>query len=83
MPRPDNFCLCLLALITVSCSRLTPDQWTAHALGIRHFAVQHDKSFTAPNLAKVDYPEGFQGPAITVVGKVVADIVEDRLAGKV
>ncbi|WWD20713.1 hypothetical protein CI109_105189 [Kwoniella shandongensis] len=57
-------------------------QWTAHALGIRHFAVQHDTSFTAPNLPKVDYPEGFQGTSITVVGKVVADLIEDRLAGK-
>ncbi|WRT70692.1 uncharacterized protein IL334_007690 [Kwoniella shivajii] len=58
-------------------------QWTAHALGIRHFAVQHDVSFTAPNLPKVDYPEGFQGTSITVVGKVVADLIEDRLAGRV
>ncbi|WVW80851.1 hypothetical protein I302_102841 [Kwoniella bestiolae CBS 10118] len=58
-------------------------QWTAHALGLRHFAVQHDVSFTAPNLPKVDYPEGFQGTSITVVGKVVADLIEDRLAGRV
>ena len=58
------------------------DQWTAHALGIRHFAIQHDVSFTAPHLPEVAYPEGFQGTAITVVGKVVADLVEDRLTGK-
>ncbi|KAK8850528.1 hypothetical protein IAR55_004446 [Kwoniella newhampshirensis] len=57
-------------------------QWTAHALGIRHFAIQHDVSFTAPNVPKVAYPEGFQGTSITVVGKVVADLIEDRLAGK-
>ncbi|WWC65051.1 uncharacterized protein I303_107665 [Kwoniella dejecticola CBS 10117] len=58
-------------------------QWTAHALGIRHFAIQHDVSFTSPNLPQVDYPEGFQGTSITVVGKVVADLIEDRLAGRV
>lgn len=59
-----------------------PDQWTAHALGIRHFAVQHDVSFTAPHLPEVAYPEGFQGEHITVEGSVVADLIEDRLAGK-
>ncbi|WVR08542.1 hypothetical protein IAU60_005597 [Kwoniella sp. DSM 27419] len=58
-------------------------QWTAHALGIRHFAIQHDASFTAPNLPQVDYPEGFQGEHITVVGSVVADVIEDRLAGRI
>ncbi len=59
------------------------DQWTAHALGIRHFTIQHDISFTAPNLPTVAYPEGFQGTSITVVGKFVADLIEDRLAGKI
>lgn len=58
------------------------DQWTAHALGIRHFAVQHDDYRTAPNLYRVDYPEGFQGDQITVKGQVVADLIEARLTGK-
>lgn len=58
------------------------DQWTAHALGLRHFAVQHDVSFSSPNLPEVAYPEGFQGTSITVVGSVVADLIEDRLSGK-
>jgi hypothetical protein len=56
--------------------------WTAHTLGIRHFAVQHDVHFTRPNEPQVDYPEGFQGNSITVVGKVVADLIEDRLVGR-
>jgi len=60
---------------------LMVDQWTAHALGIRHYGVQHDISFTAPHLPDVAYPEGFQGEAITVDGKTVADIIEDRLRG--
>ena len=62
--------------------KLTADQWTAHALGIRHFGVQYDETFTSPNIPEVAYPEGFQGEHIEVVGKVVADLIEDRLAGK-
>jgi hypothetical protein len=31
----------------------------------------------------VAYPEGFQGTSITVDGKTVADLIEDRLAGRV
>jgi hypothetical protein len=31
----------------------------------------------------VAYPEGFQGESITVDGKTVADLIEDRLAGRV
>lgn len=58
-------------------------QWTAQHLGIRHFAVQHDKFATAPNEYKVDYPEGFQGTGITVVGEVVAKLIDDRLAGRI
>jgi hypothetical protein len=69
------------SLVTLSCDLI--DQWTAHALGIRHFAIQHDLSFTSPNLPIVAYPEGFQGTAVTVVGNLVADIIEDRLAGKI
>jgi len=58
------------------------DQWTAHALGIRHYGVQHDVTFTSPNLPEVAYPEGFQGESITVDGTHIADLIEDRLAGK-
>lgn len=47
---------------------------------MKHFAVQHDKWYTAPDIAKTDYPEGFQGAGITVDGKTVADIIEKRLA---
>lgn len=44
--------------------------------------MQHDKYHTAPNEPKVDYPEGFQGTEITVVGEVVAQLIDDRLAMK-
>jgi hypothetical protein len=58
------------------------DQWTAQNLGIKHFAVRHDSYATAPSEPKVDYPEGFQGTSITVVGEVVAQLIDDRLEGK-
>lgn len=58
------------------------DQWTAQHLGIRHYAVRHDTYATAPKEPKVDYPEGFQGIGITVVGEVVAQLIDDRLDGK-
>ncbi|KAJ9110110.1 hypothetical protein QFC19_001781 [Naganishia cerealis] len=45
--------------------------------------LRHDQYATAPNEPKVDYPEGFQGTAITVVGEVVAQLIDDRLDGKV
>lgn len=57
-------------------------QWTAQNLGIRHFAIRHDTVATAPHEPKVDYPEGFQGTSITVVGEIVAQLIDDRLDGK-
>lgn len=62
---------------------LTSDQWTAHALGMKHYGVRHNTWHTAPETPDVDYPEGFQGNEITVDGKTVANLVEDRLAGRV
>jgi hypothetical protein len=59
------------------------DQWTAQTLGIRHFAVQHDMVYTAPDIPDIAYPEGFQGTSITVDGNVIANIIEDRLAGRI
>lgn len=60
-------------------------QWTAQALGIRHFAVQHDIVATSPNEFKVDYPdgdEGFQSDRITVDPKTVVDLIAARLKGE-
>ena len=72
----ERLTICVVALALI-------DQWTAQNLGIRHFAVRHDEYSTAPNEPKVDYPEGFQGTGITVKGEVVAQLIDDRLAGKV
>jgi hypothetical protein len=50
---------------------------------MRHFGVNHDITFTAPDLPEVLYPEGFHGMEITVDGKTVADLIEERLAGRI
>ncbi|TXT11103.1 hypothetical protein VHUM_01854 [Vanrija humicola] len=77
-------CECLREWWCIISTLLTPtaDMWTATHLGIRHYAVQHDIALTSPNQPKVDYPEDFQSDRITVVGKVVADLIERRLSGK-
>ncbi len=66
----------------VETDRVLTDQWTAQHLGIKHFAVRHDTFASAPKEPKVDYPEGFQGIGITVVGEVVAQLIDDRLIGR-
>ncbi|KIY71392.1 hypothetical protein CYLTODRAFT_435285 [Cylindrobasidium torrendii FP15055 ss-10] len=57
--------------------------WTSRALGMSHYGVWNNKYFTYPNEPKVDYPQGFQENNIPVDGKTVAQLVEDRIAGKV
>jgi hypothetical protein len=39
-------------------------EFTASALGIRHYGVWKDQTFTAPDIPQVAYPEGFQGNEI-------------------
>ncbi|KAF8202666.1 hypothetical protein K438DRAFT_1757988 [Mycena galopus ATCC 62051] len=61
-------------------------QWTTSALGMKHFAVWNDKYRTEglgdgkPNVA---YPEGFQGNAIPAHGPTIAQLIEDRVEGRV
>ncbi|WVQ82768.1 hypothetical protein IAT38_004900 [Cryptococcus sp. DSM 104549] len=54
-------------------------EFTSRALGIRHFGVWDDEAFTAPDTPQVAYPEGFQGNEIPLKGKVVADLIVQRL----
>ena len=54
-------------------------EFTARALGIRHYAWWGDKFHTAPKIPEVAYPEGFQGNEIPIDGKKVAQLVEQRL----
>ncbi|PSR81860.1 hypothetical protein PHLCEN_2v6232 [Hermanssonia centrifuga] len=56
-------------------------EWTARALGHKHFAVWNDTYHTYPNLPHVDYPEGFQGTEIPVHAENVINIIESRVAG--
>lgn len=57
-------------------------EWTARALGMRHFSVWNDTYFTHPNEPPLGYPEGFQGTSIPVHGPAVAKLIEDRLDGR-
>ncbi|WRT64161.1 uncharacterized protein IL334_001090 [Kwoniella shivajii] len=54
-------------------------EFTARALGIRHYGIWDDEAFTAPDTPQVAYPEGFQGNEIPLNGKVVADLIVQRL----
>ncbi|KAF9484502.1 hypothetical protein BDN70DRAFT_928375 [Pholiota conissans] len=54
-------------------------EWTARALGMRHYTIWNDTYLTYPNEPAVVYPEGFQGTDIPVHGKAVAKLIEDRL----
>jgi hypothetical protein len=58
-------------------------EWTAKALGLKHFGVWNDTYFGEPDVPGVDYPEEFQGTQIPVYGPTVAKLIEDRVAGRV
>ncbi|KAF8335775.1 uncharacterized protein EI90DRAFT_3152800 [Cantharellus anzutake] len=57
-------------------------QWTAEALGHKHFSIWNNSYFSSPNLPWVNYPEGFQGTQIPVHGPTVARLIEDRVEGR-
>ncbi|KZV95099.1 hypothetical protein EXIGLDRAFT_610959 [Exidia glandulosa HHB12029] len=63
-------------------------EWTTLALGMKHFAVWNDTYYAEPNAPNVDYPDGknddggFQGNHIPVYGPAVAQLIADRLDGK-
>ncbi|KAJ8515197.1 hypothetical protein ONZ45_g7336 [Pleurotus djamor] len=56
-------------------------QWTATALGMTHYGVWNDTYFTGGE-TQVAYPEGFQGDSIPVYGPTVAQLIEDRVEGR-
>lgn len=58
-------------------------EWTTRALKGRHIGIWNDSYFTHPDTPGVNYPEGFQGTSIPVYGPAVAQIIEDRLDGKI
>ncbi|KAK4683449.1 hypothetical protein P7C73_g6815, partial [Tremellales sp. Uapishka_1] len=54
-------------------------EFTSRALGIKHYGMWKDESFTSPDTPQVAYPEGFQGNEIPLSGKAVAELVVHRL----
>ncbi|KAG8959901.1 hypothetical protein FRC00_001135, partial [Tulasnella sp. 408] len=57
-------------------------EWTARALGMRHYAIWNDTYFTHPDEPRVDLPEGFQGNQIPAHGPSIAKLIEDRVEGR-
>lgn len=61
-------------------------QWTARALGIRHYAVWNDTARTegvGEGKPRVDYPDGFQGNYIPAHGPAIAQLIEDRVERRI
>ncbi|KAL5537168.1 hypothetical protein ACEPAF_991 [Sanghuangporus sanghuang] len=55
-------------------------EFTTRALGMAHFGVWDNETFTQPNVPnRAYYPEGFQGNEIPLDGAVVARLVHERL----
>ncbi|KIJ65844.1 hypothetical protein HYDPIDRAFT_27072 [Hydnomerulius pinastri MD-312] len=54
-------------------------EYTTRALGMVHYGVWGNTTFTSPDVPKVAYPEGFQGNHIPLDGEVVARLCVDRL----
>ncbi|KAL4078327.1 hypothetical protein V8B97DRAFT_1252296 [Scleroderma yunnanense] len=54
-------------------------EWTARALGLRHFGVWNDTYFTEDNTPRVKYPDGFQGSSIPAHGPAIANLIEKRV----
>ncbi|KAJ7175930.1 hypothetical protein C8R46DRAFT_1080078 [Mycena filopes] len=60
-------------------------QWTARALGMKHFAVWND-TYRSEGIGegkpRVNYPDGFQGNQIPADGPAIARLIESRVDGK-
>ncbi|KAG8898285.1 hypothetical protein FRB99_007545 [Tulasnella sp. 403] len=55
-------------------------EWTARALGIRHYGWWGSSYFSSPDLPPRSYPEGFQGNDIPIDGEAVARLVLHQLS---
>jgi len=54
-------------------------EYTSRALGMTHYGVWKDRTFTHPELPPTQYPDGFQGNSIPLDGEVVAKLCIERL----
>ncbi|KAJ7158755.1 hypothetical protein C8R46DRAFT_1110180 [Mycena filopes] len=58
-------------------------EWTSRSLGMTHYSVWNNSSFTHPNEPAIpDYPDGFHGPNIPVDGAFVAALIEKHVASR-
>ncbi|KIL57616.1 hypothetical protein M378DRAFT_16126 [Amanita muscaria Koide BX008] len=58
-------------------------QWTATAMGMKHFSVWNDTYYVLPAEPTVAYPPGFQESSIPAHGATIAKLIEDRVDGKI
>lgn len=49
---------------------------------VNKYSFTLERYFTGPNEPRVEYPDGFQGNEIPVFGPMVAQLIEDRVDGK-
>ncbi|KAJ7707682.1 hypothetical protein B0H17DRAFT_1174648 [Mycena rosella] len=55
-------------------------EWTSRSLGMTHYSVWKDTSFTYPDEPKFPaYPEGFHGSEIPVSGAFVAKLIDEHV----
>ncbi|KAF8448686.1 hypothetical protein L210DRAFT_3388753 [Boletus edulis BED1] len=54
-------------------------EYTSRMLGMAHYGVWNNETFTQPQLPRVNYPKGFQGNSIPLNGSVVAKLCIERL----
>ncbi|KAL0956125.1 hypothetical protein HGRIS_002292 [Hohenbuehelia grisea] len=58
-------------------------EWTARAVGLKHFSVWNNTYTTFPNEPSTpSFPEGFQGNAIPVHGPTITQLILDRVGGR-
>ncbi|KAF9526199.1 hypothetical protein CPB83DRAFT_858230 [Crepidotus variabilis] len=56
--------------------------WTSRSLGMTHMAVWNDSHTSFPQKPEIGYPDGFHGWSIPVHGPYIAQVIEDRVSGK-
>ncbi|KAG8890646.1 hypothetical protein FRB98_006149 [Tulasnella sp. 332] len=58
-------------------------EWTARALGHRHYGIWNDTYIHYPVIPEVVYVEGFHGREIPVDAPSLAKLIEDRIEGRI
>ncbi|KAJ7475854.1 hypothetical protein FB451DRAFT_1132510 [Mycena latifolia] len=58
-------------------------EWTSRSLGMTHYSVWNDTSFTYPDEPPIPgYPDGFHGPNLPVDGAFVANLIDEHVTSR-